>query len=1072
MSPSFHSQISKIAQQTLLKAYAPASVVVNNKQEILYFYGPTEKYLNLPNGAPQLNLYNIAKSGLRFKLKNALNEAISQKTSIKEKDVQLKRGDNYVPIEFSIIPFHHPVERELLFLISFNDQSLYHPSIEAPASDPKENNQAYIAQLELELLSVKEELQFSMEEMERKNEELLASNEEITAVNEELQSTNEEIEASKEEMKSLNEELNAVNKELQEKILDLEKTNNDIINFINSTEMATIFLDKDFCIRRFTPSITTFFNLVQNDIGRPLQNFTQHFSDTELMIQAKEVMENLTPISKEIHTSQDRWYIRRILPFKTQTNKIEGIILTFIDITNRKLAENAFRESEGRFRRITENATDMIYRMSLPEGKYEYVSPAALDISGYSQEDFYESPLLIQKAIHPDWQNYIRAEWEKLLSGKMPPYYEYQIITKNGETRWIHQKNVLIRDDYGNPTAIEGIVSNITERKQSEVKLIESEKKYHSLYESMNEGMAIHKVHYNENHEIVDYEILDVNSAYETILGLKKEEVINIPASKLYGTGEPPFLEYYAKVADSGEPNYFEVYFPPMNKHFAISVFTPKKDHFVTIFSDISERKRVSQELKNQKEFFEHAINAQNDTFFVFDPKTNLPVIWNKAFEKISGYSPEEIKNMESLAPYYSKDDLQRVHDFIQHSLKGDNNTITLNLLCKDKTEVPFEYAISPFRFSDQNTVYLISIGRNISDRLKAQNQLEKSHLRFKKILDNNTIPMIVTDSKWNITQLNQRFIQTFGYSMDDIPDTLSWFKNTYPEARKKTLSLIRWKKESEKASKKSQQLPPFHIEMLCKDKTQKIVQLSSVNIANENIVSLVDITDQINTQKNLERALTEKEILLKEIHHRVKNNLQTVSSLLELQLYNVKDDLTIDILKESINRVGSMAEIHKQLYESDDIANIDFNQFIKTISHQLLYSYQKSGIISIELDLIKINMDINIAVPCGLVLNEIMTNALKHAFPHQKKGIMRISITIKEDSYYLKISDNGIGIPPELDTENAKSMGLTLINHIVKEQLNGQVEYENNKGTHIHINFPVNPYPKKDKGTKVSRMN
>ena len=131
-------------------------------------------------------------------------------------------------------------------------------------------------------------------------------------------------------------------------------------------------------------------------------------------------------------------------------------------------SEAVLIESEERFRTLAENAHDMIYRMSLPDGRYEYVSPASLAIFGYSPEEFYDSPVLIQKLIHPDWRGYFREQWDNLLSGKMPPFYEYQIIHKSGEVKWLHQRNALITDDEGRPIAIEGVVTDITKRKKAE----------------------------------------------------------------------------------------------------------------------------------------------------------------------------------------------------------------------------------------------------------------------------------------------------------------------------------------------------------------------------------------------------------------------------------------------------------------------------------------------------------------------------------------------------------------------------------------------------------------------------
>ncbi len=169
-------------------------------------------------------------------------------------------------------------------------------------------------------------------------------------------------------------------------------------------------------------------------------------------------------------------------------NKLKEYQAVGWDITERKQIEKDLQESEEKYRLLTENAKDMIYRMSLLDGVYEYVSPASINLFGYTAEEFYESPMLIQKIIHPAWTDYFEEQWENLVSGNMPPYYEYQIIHKSGEERWMHQRNVLILNDNGQPEAIEGIVTDITERKQVERALQESEERYRALAENSRVG--------------------------------------------------------------------------------------------------------------------------------------------------------------------------------------------------------------------------------------------------------------------------------------------------------------------------------------------------------------------------------------------------------------------------------------------------------------------------------------------------------------------------------------------------------------------------------------------------------
>ncbi|MBE9522628.1 MAG: PAS domain S-box protein, partial [Proteobacteria bacterium] len=198
-----------------------------------------------------------------------------------------------------------------------------------------------------------------------------------------------------------------------------------------------------------------------------------------------QVRGNINPIlTRDGHERQIEWYSKTL---KGADGNVVGVLAIGQDVTEQKKAERMLRDSLARFSRLAENSLDMIYRMSLPEGTYEYVSPASEKIFGYSPDEFYQSPLFIKQAIHPDWREYLDSHWKKLIAGDMPQVYEYQVIHKSGETRWINQRNVLIKDDSGTPIYIEGNVSDITERKQAETRLRESEQRFRNIAEMLPE---------------------------------------------------------------------------------------------------------------------------------------------------------------------------------------------------------------------------------------------------------------------------------------------------------------------------------------------------------------------------------------------------------------------------------------------------------------------------------------------------------------------------------------------------------------------------------------------------------
>ncbi len=208
-------------------------------------------------------------------------------------------------------------------------------------------------------------------------------------------------------------------------------------------------------------------------------------------------------------------------------------------------------------------------------------------------------------------------------------------------------------------------------------------------------------------------------------------------------------------------------------------------------------------------------------------------------------------------------------------------------------------------------------------------------------------------------------------------------------------------------------------------------------------------------SETGLQESLQEKEMLLKEIHHRVKNNMQIVSSLLSLQSGYVQDPQALQIFRESQNRVYSMALIHEKLYRSDNLAQIDLSDYVRDIAHSLVLSYSNvSSGIQLNFDTEQVILGIDAAVPCGLILNELISNALKHAFPDKQSGEIKISLHNAAQQIHLQVADTGIGFPPDLDFQHTTSLGLILVNNLVK-QLNGSIALQNHKGVVFDIDFP-----------------
>jgi len=335
----FMENIQTLTDQLLLQRYAPASVLINGDGDILYITGRTGKYLEPAAGKANMNVYAMARDGLNHELPGAIRKAKQNYEPVKLHNIKIgtNGGSQFVDVTLQLLEKPEAIKGTIILV--------FYDVADSPQMNTKRSkNRNRIStvreqELELELQRTIEELQATREEMQTTQEELKSTNEEMQSTNEELQSTNEELTTSKEEMQSLNEELQTVNIELQSKITDFLVANNDMKNLLNSTDIATLFLDKDLNIRRFTDQLTKLFKLRATDIGRPFTDMVTNLRYPEMTDHAREVLRTLVFKETSIETNSYQWFTVRIMPYRTLDDHIDGLVITFIDITEAKNME-------------------------------------------------------------------------------------------------------------------------------------------------------------------------------------------------------------------------------------------------------------------------------------------------------------------------------------------------------------------------------------------------------------------------------------------------------------------------------------------------------------------------------------------------------------------------------------------------------------------------------------------------------------------------------------------------------------------------------------------------------------
>lgn len=464
ITPKEPDNLQNLTDQLLLQQFSPASVLVTNNGDILYITGSTGKYLSPAAGKANMNIFVMACEGLRHELPMAFRQATQNYNKIILHNIKVGSNGENKFADVTIQQIQKPLALKGRILVIFTD---------VPVPDEKIKNQTkqkkakvldfpVQAEYEIEMVRIKEELQSTREEMQTTQEEQQSTNEELQSANEELQSTNEELTTSKEEMQSLNEELHTLNGELQSKVEYSLRLNNDMNNLLNTIEIATLFLDRELNIRQYTDPVTKIFKLIKTDIGR---FFTDQVTDLEypgLYDDAIEVLRTLVFIEKEVPTNDGRWFKIRIMPYRTTEDKIDGLVITFVDISKLKQIESSLKESQTMLRSFIEVVPGVILALS-SEGIVLEFNPEAEKLFGRKQEDVIGKNY-VDLFIPESSRNKVKSVLKKLLAGNLPDKYVNLVLAVNGDELLIEWSAHKLLDEHGKLIGIINIGINITKR--------------------------------------------------------------------------------------------------------------------------------------------------------------------------------------------------------------------------------------------------------------------------------------------------------------------------------------------------------------------------------------------------------------------------------------------------------------------------------------------------------------------------------------------------------------------------------------------------------------------------------
>jgi len=425
---------------------------------------------------------------------------------------------------------------------------------------------------------------------------------------------------------------------------------------------------------------------------------------------------------------------------------------------------------------------------------------------------------------------------------------------------------------------------------------------------------------------------------------------------------------------------------------------------------------RTHQLRESQVKYRDIVENSNDAIVVVQDGKLKFA---NTKTVELTGYPQEELKDMSFLEMVHPED-----RDMVAESYKSEDFTNIFSFRALRKSGESLWVESNAVKTTWEKREATLNIIRDISERKRAEEALKASQDYTRNIIDSSLDMIIAVDMNRRIVEFNKAAERTFGYRREDIVGTMVDILYADPneglEVHKTAVDNSQCTREILNRRKNGEVFPSFLSASTLLDTHGDVQGVMGVSR---------DITARKQAQEKLTASLKEKEVLLKEIHHRVKNNLQVISSLLNLQSQHITDKDSLEMFQESQNRIRAMALIHEKLYTSEDFSHIDIAAYIQDLTTSLFSTYTVSNAIKVTIAINDIFLTITTAIPCGLIINEMVTNALKHAFPHQQKGTITVSMTPSDtDSLILTVSDTGIGFPEGIDFRNTTTLGMQLV--------------------------------------------
>jgi two-component system, chemotaxis family, CheB/CheR fusion protein len=912
------SDVQRRVDRLIQSRYAPDAVVVDSDLKIIQFRGRTKLYLDPSPGEATLHILRMARESLVQPLRRGLQMAKEQNVTVRETGVAIDENDKRFVVNIEIAPVPPYSSDDRYFVVVFTQPSVSAPPVpSAPAPSPDaEEPDNEVRRLERELAELREYTRNLAEDHEAHSEELRAANEEIRSGNEELQSTNEELGTAKEELQSANEELTTVNEELQTRNNELTAINSDFKNLLTAVNIPIVMVDGNLRVRRFTAAAEKLMELTSADIGRPVRHLRGQIQIPDLEAATRFVIESLNVWQRELQDENGRWLSVSIRPYRTIDDRIDGAVITLVDISPLK-----------------------------------------------------QSILLAEKA---------------------RDYAEAMIDT-------VRQPLVVLDTDM----RVQRVTGAFCETFQV------------------------------SREETVGRQLFDLGNGQ-----WNKPRLRELLGNALFR--DTPFQDFEV-----------EHDFPHLGRRTmrlnARRIPKHQTDSKVVLLSieDVTER------LERAEIQYRRIFETAKDGILTFDAETGAITDVNQHMLDMMGYSREEVTGRKLNQIRAFEESGEDVRRLVENARTTDMLRCSVVIRSRSGSAIDVELIANPYTVGGQKNIQ--ANVRDVTSRKRTEAALREAEERFRLFVDSvRDYALFQMDTARRIITWNSGAERLLGYNVDEIlgqsgnivftPEDITG--GAADREFQEALRTGRAEDERWHMRKDGSRFFASGVLTLVHDDSGRHVGFAKV---------MRDVTARKEAEEELRGSVREKEVLLREIHHRVKNNLQVISSLLTLQSDHLADSQASAAFAEMRSRVLAMASVHELLYNSADLSQIDLGSYLTRLSSTLLSIEDR---ISLVAHAPSVKLELNQAIPAALLVNELITNSIKHAFPGGRKGAVKVTFAKRGDVFRLEVSDNGVGIPAAVNPFERKTMGLQLVQLLV-EQLQGTVEIERKKGTRFIIEFP-----------------